>query len=105
MDTNLREVPRTSIDRAMRYLSETVLEMHGFESNSNVSKLISRNLVRHEIGEIDPREAIDGWYIHMKHGELGLRRVGRLTSALRAVGKKFESLGFVTAAWMDKARA
>jgi flavin-dependent dehydrogenase len=105
MDTNLREVPRTSIDRAMRYLSETVLEMHGFESNSNVSKLISRNLVRHEIGEIDPHEAIDGWYIHMKHGELGLRRVGRVTSALRAVRKKFESLGFVTAAWMDKARA
>lgn len=104
VDTNRQEVPRASIDRAVRYLGETLTEMHGFDSSSNVSKLISKKIVGPQIGEIGLNETIDGWYLHMQQGELGLRKLGRVASATQAAIKKLAGIGFRAVALMDKAR-
>jgi flavin-dependent dehydrogenase len=101
IDASRDEVPEAAMERVMDYLGHGLLEAHGFDSGSRVSKVMGKRIQSFELHDIAPDEAIDGLHIHMKRGELGLRRLGGLASMAQDLRRGAAKLGLRTVARMD----
>ncbi len=76
------DIPRTPISKAtlkkaMKYVSDTALELHGGDSHNAIAKLVSKKPDQGQLPffeEASGLGAIDGLYIRAKPGRLGLAR-------------------------------
>jgi len=75
-DVNHRDLNLDVLRRTMKYTTDMMLELHNMPTGNPVAKLMSTKVLDENIG--DPFDAIDGTYIRMKTGELGLVGMGRM---------------------------
>jgi hypothetical protein len=88
LDLNKQELSPEVIDRTMTYLSDTVMEACGIGTGSEVARMMSGKVKDHELHDMRPEEAIDGHYIHLVRGELGVRRIGVVARATNFIRQK-----------------
>jgi hypothetical protein len=82
VDLNSEELSPATIERTMNYLGDSILALHKMGSVSLVSRLLARASKMDDLQEIKSVNAIDGLYVRMKKGQLGLQRVGKLGSSV-----------------------
>jgi|SRR5579862_2045684 len=75
-DLNHRDLNPQTLMRTMRYASDMAMELHNLPSGNPVAKLMLSGLRDESLG--DPFDAIDGRYIRMETGALGLTEMGRV---------------------------
>jgi hypothetical protein len=75
-DVNQRDLNPETLHRTMKYTTDMAMEMHNLATGNPVAKLMSVKAMEDEIG--DPFDAIDGHYIRMERGELGLVEMSRM---------------------------
>jgi 2-polyprenyl-6-methoxyphenol hydroxylase-like FAD-dependent oxidoreductase len=101
LDASPDEVPEAAVERVMDYLGRGLLEAHGIDSGSRVSKVMGKRIQTFELHDIAPDEAIDGLHIHMRRGELGLRRLAGLASMKHELRRTAAKLGLRTVARIE----
>lgn len=104
MDANQQEISPEAIDQTMTYLCDTVMEAHGIPTGSEVSRMMSGKMTDHELHDMRPEEAIDGLYIHLVRGELGVRKVGMVTQASNFIRQKAGHMCLQVGAAIDRKR-
>lgn len=72
-DSNQSDVPPAVLAKAVDYLGGAALEAHQIDTRNAVSKLLSKHR-SDEFIDIHSAGAINGWYIRMERGRLGLAR-------------------------------
>lgn len=75
-DINHRDLNPDTLQRTMQYAADMAMEMHNLPTGNPVAKLMSKKVLDDDIG--DPFDAIDGRYIRMETGALGLVEMGRV---------------------------
>lgn len=80
LDLNSADVSPEAIRQAMRYTTDMMLEAHQLTTTNKVAKLMNTAAMDDErmAGRL---AAVDGSYIRMKQGQLGVARLGRFESA------------------------
>ena len=101
MDANQQEVSPEAMDRTMTYLANTVLEASGIPTGSKVSQMMSGKVTDHELHDMRPEEAIDGLYVNLVRGELGVRKIGMMTQAMNFVRAKAGQVSLKVAGTME----
>lgn len=87
LDLNADEVTEDAVQRAMRYTTDMMLEVHSLKTNNNVAKFMTTRAMDDE--RISGRlSAVDGLYIRMKRGRLGVARIGPISSAAADVRRR-----------------
>jgi flavin-dependent dehydrogenase len=86
VDVNSDEIPPEVLGRAMQYTTATMLELHDIQTNVRVAKLLSRRIMDESI--TDRFAAVDGMYIRFQRGQLGLERIGAISSILLGAQKR-----------------
>jgi flavin-dependent dehydrogenase len=94
IDFTLEKMPAHTVQRTMEYLGGAMMELHHVESGSIISKIIGRRISKMELEDIQPVNAIDGLYLRMERGRLGLQRVTPWESAFHGLGQ-----GLLGAVW------
>jgi flavine halogenase len=87
LDLNASAITQTALDRAMRYTTDMMLEMHELETNNRVAKFMTTPAMDDErvTGRL---AAVDGLYIRLKRGRLGIARLGALETAATEVRRR-----------------
>lgn len=88
MDSSQRELSPEAIEQTMKYLGDTVMEASGIATGSRVSRMMASKVQEHDLVELSPQEAIDGLYMHLVRGELGVRKIGLMTRTTNLVRRK-----------------
>jgi hypothetical protein len=86
-DVNYRNLDVDILRRTMQYTTDMMLEMHNMPTGNPVAKLMSTKVLDEDIG--DPFDAIDGQYIRMKTGALGLVEMGRVDQWFQGLKESF----------------
>lgn len=89
-DVNHRDLNLEVVEKTMKYTTDMMMELHNMPTGNPVAKLMSKKVLDEEIG--DPFDAIDGRYIRMKTGELGLVEMGRAESWFQNLKESFVKL-------------
>ena len=89
-DVNHKDLNLEMVEKTMRYTTDMMLELHNMPTGNPVAKLMSRKVLDEDIG--DPFDAIDGRYIRMKTGTLGLVEMGRAESWFQSLKESFVKL-------------
>lgn len=76
-DADQNAVPKQVLEEAVNYLGGAALEAHEMDSRNSVSKLLARNTPSgpDHFADISSVGAINGLYIRMKKGNLGLAQI------------------------------
>lgn len=69
-------VDPTTIDRAVSFAIDMVNERAQIGSDNAAARLFVQKAGVHEDLTSEPDDAVDGWYIRLEHGRLGLAEVG-----------------------------
>nr|WP_052477641.1 NAD(P)/FAD-dependent oxidoreductase [Kibdelosporangium sp. MJ126-NF4] len=85
MDLDSDEVSADEVDRAMRYTADMMREAHGLSTNNRVAKFMTTMDDERLAGRL---AAVDGMYIRMVRGRLGVARLGAVESALSALRRR-----------------
>jgi len=85
MDLDTDEVSAEVVDRAMRYTADMMREAHGLTTSNRVAKFMSIMDDERMAGRL---AAVDGMYIRMVRGQLGVARLGPVESAFGAVRRR-----------------
>jgi len=75
-DSSRTAVPQHVLAEAVKYIGGAALEAQGVDTRNSVAKLLAGRR-RHGVDkylDITSAGAIDGWYIRMQRGRLGLQR-------------------------------
>lgn len=88
MDANRKEVSTEALERTMSYIGDSVMEAHGVSTGSKVSQMMSDKILDDKMHDVRPEEAIDGLYINLVRGELGLKRIGLLMRTTNFIRRK-----------------
>lgn len=102
MDSSQQELSPEVIERTMAYLGDTVMEAHGIATGSKVSHMMADKILEQDLHDMNPVEAIDGLYINLVRGELGVRKIGMMTQAANFVRQKAGQLALKVGGAMDK---
>ncbi|MBN1206610.1 MAG: tryptophan 7-halogenase [Myxococcaceae bacterium] len=86
-DVNHKDLSLDIVKRAMRYTTDMMFELHNMPTGNPVAKLMANKALEENIG--DPFDAIDGHYIRMKTGSLGLVEMGRAESWFQGMKESF----------------
>lgn len=78
VDMNLNIIPPKMLDKTMKYLGGLLLDMHGFDSGSSVSRLMSTQGAKLDSYNFAPTNSINGYYIRMKSGKFGMAKISWL---------------------------
>ncbi|MCC6738823.1 MAG: hypothetical protein IT452_07230, partial [Planctomycetia bacterium] len=89
-DVNHRDLNLEVVEKTMKYTTDMMLELHNMPTGNPVAKLMSKKVLDEDIG--DPFDAIDGRYIRMKTGQLGLVEMGRAESWFQGLKESFVKL-------------
>jgi hypothetical protein len=87
MDLNSTEITQDALERAMHYASDMMLEMHELKTNNKVAKMMATQAMDDLTG-MRALDAIDGRFIRMKRGKLGVGSVGSVQSAVAGARKR-----------------
>ncbi len=79
-DLNSDEIPPDLLNRALNYTTSTMLEIHDMRGNSPVARLLKSRILDQAI--TDKLAAVDGMYIRLERGRLGLERLGAVSAGL-----------------------
>ncbi len=79
-DVNADEIPPDLLHRAMEFTTATMLEVHDIRSKSPVARLLKSRIMDDAI--TDRFAAVDGMYVRLERGRLGLERVGGIGSKM-----------------------
>lgn len=85
IDLNADEVTPDAVERAMRYTTDMMREAHGLETNNRVAKFMTTMDDERMSGRL---AAVDGMYIRMTRGRLGVARLGTLESAVAGIRRR-----------------
>jgi flavine halogenase len=85
-DVNSDEIPPDILSRAMRYTTDTMLEVHDIRTNNRVAGLMSTRIMDDTV--TDRFGAVDGMYIRLERGQLGLERLGAMGRTLVGAQKR-----------------
>ena len=68
-------IPEQELERTMQYMTNLQLELHKYETDDNVAKVLAKD-ARGQVDNMGTRaeNAIFGRYIRMERGNLGLNR-------------------------------
>lgn len=86
-DLNHQDLNLEVVKRTMKYTTDMMLELHNMPTGNPVAKLMSKKILDEDIG--DPFDAIDGRYIRMKTGALGLVEMGRVEGWFQSLKESF----------------
>ena len=86
-DVNYRNLDLAVLRKTMKYTTDMAMEMHNMPTGNPVAKLMSSRVLDENIG--DPFDAIDGRYIRMQKGALGLVEMGRVESWFQGLKESF----------------
>ncbi|NUN49766.1 MAG: tryptophan 7-halogenase [Candidatus Brocadiae bacterium] len=86
-DVNHKDLNLDVVRRTMKYTTDMMMELHNMPTGNPVAKLMSRKVLDENIG--DPFDAIDGKYIRMKRGSLGLVEMGRVEGWFQSLKESF----------------
>jgi flavine halogenase len=75
-------VDSTTIDRAVSFTIDMVNERAQLGSDNPAARLFVQKAGVHEDFTAEPSDAVNGWYIRLEHGRLGLAAVGARRSEL-----------------------
>jgi len=89
-DVNHKDLNLEVVKRTMKYTTDMMMELHNMPTGNPVAKLMSKKVLDEDIG--DPFDAIDGRYIRMKTGELGLVEMGRVEGWFQSLKESFVKL-------------
>lgn len=92
LDASRKELSAEALERTMSYIGDSVMEAHGVSTGNKVSQMMSDKIIDDDMHDVRPEEAIDGLYIHLERGKLGLRKIGlitRFTNHLRLKAGRF----------------
>jgi flavine halogenase len=89
-DVNHKDLNLDMVRRTMKYTTDMMMELHNMPTGNPVAKLMSKKVLDEDIG--DPFDAIDGRYIRMKTGELGLVEMGRVEGWFQGLKETFVKL-------------
>ncbi len=87
LDLNSAQISVDAVERAMRYTSDMMLEAHEITTDNRVARYMTSKTMDDE--RMSGRLAsVDGRYIRMRRGRLGVRRFGRLESVAVGVRRR-----------------
>ena len=86
-DLDPENVLQSQTNRLMDYLGGTILELHGLDSQSVVSKLMQRDIGKMDLDDVRPDHAIDNMVIRMNKEDLGLSKL-KTMQRVRSIIKK-----------------
>lgn len=86
-DVNHADLNLDVVKRTMKYTTDMMLELHNMPTGNPVAKLMSKKVLDENIG--DPFDSIDGKYIRMKTGSLGLVEMGRVEGWFQGLKESF----------------
>ena len=80
VDVNSDEIAPDLMQRALKYTTATMLEMNNIRGNSPTARLLKTQVLDHVIS--DKLAAVDGMFVRLERGNLGLERLSALDSTL-----------------------
>ena len=90
-DLDPENVLQSQINRLMDYFGGTILELHGLNSQSIISKLIRRNIGKMDLDDVRPDQAVDNMIIRMNKEDLGLSKLKTMQRVRNLVKKNVAS--------------
>ena len=87
VDLNSGDITEDALERAMHYTTDMMLEVHQLETNNKVAKMMA-SAAMDDLTGMRALDAIDGLYIRMKRGQLGIARSGAVQSAAAGVRRR-----------------
>jgi flavin-dependent dehydrogenase len=85
-DVNADEIPPDLLQRAMQFTTDLMLETHDIRTNNPAARLISTRIMDESITQ--RAAAVDGMYIRFERGQLGVERLGGISSTLLKAKKR-----------------
>jgi flavin-dependent dehydrogenase len=84
VDVQADEIDPDLLARALEYSTAMMLEVHGIDSNNWLAGLVCTRMMDESINHL---EAVDGIFIRLKRGQLGVERLGKVGAALAGAKK------------------
>lgn len=83
IDLNAGEIPRGVLDETMRYTTDMMMEVHSYQTKNTLSKLMSQRVFDESV--TNAVGSVDGMYVRMKRGALGVVKLGPMRSLALAM--------------------
>ena len=78
-DVQADEIDPDLLARAVKYTTDIMLEVHGFDSNNRLAGLLCTRMMDESINRLG---AVDAMFIRLERGRLGVERLGKIGAAL-----------------------
>jgi hypothetical protein len=105
LDARPSGISGTAVEEVMDYLGNSLLEAHGLRTDSRIARVLSERILEFDIHDIRPSEAIDGLYINMQRGALGLARVGGAATVANALRRGVAKIGLRATALSERGQS
>lgn len=80
LDLDSERMSGDVIERTMKYTTDMMMEVHEYETKNGAAKLMATKIMDDTIA--DPLSAVDGMYVRLEQGRLGLQTMGTMRSAV-----------------------
>lgn len=86
LDLNASEIDRDLWQKTMQFTTDMMMEMHSFDSGNPAAKLLAKSKLEDDISS--QSDTIDGWYIRLESGKLGLIKQGKVQKLQENIRKE-----------------